>query len=76
MDAALTCWRRLDLPPGGVNAIRQGQTVSMPADLPGTVRIYAAGMGFLGLGEIEPTGRLVPVRLISSVPAQIGESQA
>jgi tRNA pseudouridine55 synthase len=71
---ALTCWRRLDLPPGGVNAIRQGQTVSMPADLPGTVRIYAAGMGFLGLGEIEPTGRLVPVRLISSVPTQIGES--
>jgi len=76
VDAALTCWRRLDLPPGGVNAIRRGQTVSMPADLPGTVRIYAAGMGFLGLGEIEPTGRLVPVRLISSVPAQIVESQA
>ena len=74
VDAALTHWRRLDLPPGGVNAIRQGQTVSMPADLPGTVRIYAAGMGFLGLGEIEPTGRLVPVRLISSVPTQIGES--
>ncbi len=74
VDAALTCWRRLDLPPGGVNAIRQGQTVPMSADLPGTVRIYAAGMGFLGLGEIEPTGRLVPVRLISSVPTQIGES--
>ena len=74
VDAALTHWRRLELPPGGVNAIRQGQTVSMPADLPGTVRIYAAGMGFLGLGEIEPTGRLVPVRLISSVPTQIGES--
>jgi tRNA pseudouridine55 synthase len=70
VDAALTCWRRLELPPGGVNAIRQGQPVPMPADPPGTVRIYAAGMGFLGLGEIEPTGRLVAVRLISSVSSQ------
>jgi hypothetical protein len=36
-------------------------------DVPGTVRIYAAGLGFLGLGEIEAAGRLVPLRLISSV---------
>lgn len=67
VDAALTDWRRLDLPAGGVSAFRQGQTVSIPADLPGTVRIYAAGLGFLGLGAIEPAGRLVPLRLISSV---------
>ena len=31
----------------------------MPApNLPGTVRIYAAGLGFLGLGEIEAAGPL------------------
>jgi tRNA pseudouridine55 synthase len=66
VDAALTDWRRLDLPAGGVNAFRQGQAVSIPADLPGTVRIYAAGLGFLGLGAIGPAGRLVPLRLISS----------
>jgi tRNA pseudouridine55 synthase len=70
VDAALTAWRRLDLSSSGVSAFRQGQTVSMPADLsagpPGTVRIYAAGLGFLGLGEIEPSGRLVPLRLIAS----------
>jgi len=66
VDAALTDWRRLDLPAAGVNAFRQGQAVSIPADLPGTVRIYAAGLGFLGLGAIEPAGRLVPLRLISS----------
>jgi hypothetical protein len=30
------------------------------------VRIYAAGLGFLGLGEVEATGLLVPLRLISS----------
>jgi tRNA pseudouridine55 synthase len=71
VDAALTAWRRLDLPAGGVSAFRQGQTVSVPLEplgtLPGTVRIYAAGLGFLGLGEIEAAGRLVPLRLVSSV---------
>ena len=66
VDAALADWRRFDLPAGGVSALRQGQTLSIPEDLPGNVRIYAAGMGFLGLGAIEPAGRLVPLRLISS----------
>jgi tRNA pseudouridine55 synthase len=71
VDAALTAWRRLDLSLSGVSAFRQGQTVSIPVEapgtLPGTVRIYADGLGFLGLGQIESTGRLVPLRLISSV---------
>ena len=70
VDAALTAWRRFDLSLSGVSALRQGQSVSVPADfcanLPGTVRIYAAGLGFLGLGEIESGGRLVPLRLIAS----------
>jgi tRNA pseudouridine55 synthase len=67
VDAALAGWRRLDLALSGVSAFRQGQTVSVPVQTPGTVRIYADGLGFLGLGEIEPVGRLVPLRLISSV---------
>jgi len=66
VDAALTDWRRFDLPAGGLSAFRQGQTLSIPEDLPGNVRIYAAEMGFVGLGAIEPAGRLVPLRLISS----------
>jgi len=66
VDAALTTWRRFDLSAGGVSAFRQGQTVSVAEDTPGTVRIYAAGLGFLGLGEIQATGRLVPLRLISA----------
>jgi tRNA pseudouridine55 synthase len=65
VDAALADWRRLDLPAGGVSAFRQGQTVSIPLEIPGNVRIYAAGLGFLGLAAIEPAGRLVPLRLIS-----------
>jgi len=71
VDAALAGCRRLDLPTGGVSAFRQGQTIVIPAEVPetqpGTVRIYAAGLGFLGLGELQPAGRLVPLRLISSV---------
>ena len=66
VDAALTIWRRFDLPPGGVGAFRQGQSVSVAVEPPGTVRIYAAGLGFLGLGQIETEGRLVPLRLISA----------
>jgi tRNA pseudouridine55 synthase len=67
VDAALEGCRRLDLAASGVNAFRQGQTVPVPVEPPGTVRIYAAGLGFLGLGEIQAPGRLVPLRLISSV---------
>jgi tRNA pseudouridine55 synthase len=66
VDAALCACRRFDLPAGGVSAIRQGQTVSVAVELPGMVRIYAQGLGFLGLGEIEAAGLLKPLRLISS----------
>jgi len=55
VDAALCACRRFDLPVAGVSALRQGQTVSLaaefPATAPGRVRIYAAGLGFLGLGK-------------------------
>jgi tRNA pseudouridine55 synthase len=68
LDAALGGCRRFDLPDGAVQALRRGQTVLVPPELtgmaPGAVRIYAAGLGFLGLGAIE-AGRLVPVRLIA-----------
>jgi len=30
------------------------------------VRIYAAGLGFLGLAELQSAGRLVPLRLVSA----------
>ncbi len=65
VDAALCAWRRLDLPVGRVTALRQGQTVDV-SEGPGMVRIYADGLGFLGLGEIEAAGLLKPLRLISS----------
>ncbi len=66
VDAALGDWRRFDLPDDGVAAFRQGQTVEVSGCSPGNVRIYAAGLGFLGLGEVRAAGRLVPLRLISA----------
>ena len=65
VDAALCACRRFDLPAGGVSAFRQGQAVTVAVEPPGTVRIYAQGLGFLGLGEFGAAGRLVPLRLIS-----------
>jgi tRNA pseudouridine55 synthase len=67
VDAALKGWPRLDLSAASVSAFRQGQPVPVHLEAPGTVRIYATGLGFLGLGEIQAAGRLVPLRLISSV---------
>ena len=66
VDAALGGWRRVDLPAGDAGALRQGKSVEMAQEAPGTVRIYAADLGFLGLGEVLAAGLLKPVRLISS----------
>jgi tRNA pseudouridine55 synthase len=65
VDAALSAWRRFDLPAGGVSALRQGQSLKA-VGIPGLVRIYAADLGFLGLGEIQAAGNLRPLRLISA----------
>jgi tRNA pseudouridine55 synthase len=69
VDAALCGWPKFDLPDGGVHALRQGQSIPVPFEAAGRVRIYAAGLGFLGLGEIGaagPAGRLKPLRLIAA----------
>jgi tRNA pseudouridine55 synthase len=68
VDAALTNLSRLDLPAGGVSAFRQGQAVSVPLAEAGNVRIYAAGLGFLGLAAVEAPGRIVPIRLVAAAP--------
>ncbi len=67
VDAALAAWPRLDLEAGGALAFRQGQSIAVSCGAPGNVRIYAPGLGFLGLGAVQAAGRLVPLRLISAV---------
>jgi tRNA pseudouridine55 synthase len=66
VDAALLHWQRLDLPAGEADAVRQGQSIPVAAGCTGNVRIYAPGLGFLGLGAVGPPGRLKPLRLISA----------
>jgi tRNA pseudouridine55 synthase len=66
VDAALGEWRRLDVPAEGIEAVRQGQSVVVPGESTGNVRIYAEGLGFVGLGAVEASGRLKPLRLISA----------
>ena len=66
VDAALGDWRRLDLPAEGVAAVRQGRSIAVTVECTGNVRIYAPGLGFVGLGAVEACGRLVPLRLISA----------
>ena len=59
-------WRRIDLPAEGIEAVRQGRSIAVSRECTGNVRIYAPGLGFVGLGAVEPAGRLVPLRLISA----------
>jgi tRNA pseudouridine55 synthase len=66
VDAALGDWRRLDVPAEGIEAVRQGRSVVVGGECAGNVRIYAAGLGFVGLGAVEASGRLKPLRLISA----------
>jgi len=66
VDAALGDWRRLDVPAEGIEAVRQGRSVAVAGECTGNVRIYAAGLGFVGLGAVEASGRLKPLRLISA----------
>lgn len=66
VDAALGDWRRLDVPAEGIEAVRQGRSVPVDGECTGNVRIYAPGLGFVGLGAVEASGRLKPLRLISA----------
>jgi tRNA pseudouridine55 synthase len=69
VDAALAGLPRVDLGAAELPALRQGRAVraeGAPGNVAVPVRIYAAGLGFLGLGTIDPAGRLVPSRLIAT----------
>jgi len=66
VDAALADWRRLDVPAEGIEAVRQGRSVEVGGECTGNVRIYTPGLGFVGLGAVEASGQLKPLRLISA----------
>jgi tRNA pseudouridine55 synthase len=66
VDAALLAWPRLDLGAAGAAAFRQGRAVEVPGAATGTLRVYAADTGFVGLGSVDAAGRMVPLRLIAA----------
>jgi tRNA pseudouridine55 synthase len=65
-DRALSAWPAWKLAPEAARRFVEGQAVRWqgPATGAGPVRVYADGDGFLGVGELEPGGRLRPRRII------------
>ena len=69
VDAALQGHPRLDLNASEAQDLRLGRTPSLAPQASGIRRIYGPNAEFLGLGDIEETGRLKPKRLIAADPA-------
>lgn len=66
VDALLYTLARLELNAEVELRIRRGMAAAVPADTaPGAVRLYAAGGRFLGVGEIDASGKLLPKRLLA-----------
>jgi len=66
VDAALENHAKVALDAVQAQDLRLGRTPKLVAQAPGMVRIYGPNAEFLGLGEIELNGRLVPRRLIAA----------
>jgi tRNA pseudouridine55 synthase len=58
----------LELEPGAVTRILQGQgaQIDIRDDISGLVRLYGPERRFLGLGELDTSGRLLPKRLVAT----------
>ena len=64
-ERALADWPRLELPPHSTERLLQGQSLPAAADWPvGFVRIVDRSLGFVGIGEVLPEGRLAPRRML------------
>jgi tRNA pseudouridine55 synthase len=62
------------LSPDGVARVVQGQAAQVEAagGVRGLVRLYGQDGKFVGLGELQPGGRLLPKRLLATAKAAIG----
>lgn len=69
MERALPGWLSLDLPAAETERLCRGQAVMAGPDWPiGRVRLYGPGRVFFGLGEVLPSGSLVPRRIFAVAP--------
>lgn len=67
MDLALQDWPAVELSADMAFYVGQGQAVLVPrAPTEGMLRLYGPGAAFLGIGFIQPDGRVAPKRLIVS----------
>ena len=66
VDEALQATPRLDLSAEQAAEVRLGRNIDVHADCLPSVRIYGPDAQFIGLGEVQSAGRLVPRRLISA----------
>lgn len=69
VDESLRQIPRLDLDAAQAADLRLGRSVDVRADSLASVRIYGPEAQFLGLGEVQAAGRLVPRRLIGASSA-------
>jgi tRNA pseudouridine55 synthase len=68
-DALLYALPKLEVDADTRLRMRRGLTADLAArSAPGPVRLYAADGGFLGVGEIDAEGKLVPRRLLAHHP--------
>jgi tRNA pseudouridine55 synthase len=66
-DLALAAWPARHLEAALARRFAEGQAVAVEQDADaGLVRVYEEGEGFLGVGEITPSGRLAPRRIFNA----------
>ena len=76
-DSLVATLPRLDLDPATAQALRHGRVVDGMLGAPaGCVRVYAAGLGFIGLCDRDQAGRLGPRRLMSTENAAEGSEES
>ncbi len=67
MDTALPGWPDVNLSDDMAYYLRQGQAILVPhAPTRGWVKIYAGKAHFLGVGEVQPDGKIAPRKLLAT----------
>lgn len=70
VDSLVACLPRVDLDPGQVQQIVTGRGIeSHGAPVAGLARVYGPDRDFLGVAEVQASGRIVPQRLMARNPA-------
>ena len=65
IESALAQWPEVHLSDDLMYYVRQGQPVVVPrAPTAGWVRLFGAGRGFIGVGEVLDDGRIAPRRMV------------